>query len=144
MLRVRKVKAQSLLFNYQFNAMIKKGLITLFLTFMCAVVLAQNTKVIDSLKRALANAKDDTSRAKAMHNLGYYYRLGNTDSSFYYLQMALKYSKRINYAWGEMRSLSSLAVGMGQMGNLPQALEMGFKALQIAKANHLENYSGGA
>jgi two-component system NtrC family sensor kinase len=61
------------------------------------------------------------------------YRLGNTDSSLLYGQQALKSARQINYPRGEILALSFMSITMEQMGNLSKALEMAFKALQIAK-----------
>ena len=67
------------------------------------------------------------------------HRLGNTDSSLLYGQQALKSAQQVNYAKGEMLALGFMSITMVQIGNLPKALEMAFKALQIAKTIQLES-----
>ena len=99
---------------------------------------AQTREAIDDLHHQLAIAKDDTSRISAQAYLCLLYRLGNTDSSILYGQQALKSAQRINYPAGEILALGFMSITMEQMGNLPKALEMAFKALQIAKTNNLE------
>ncbi len=124
--------------------MIKRFIFTFFLAFLWFIGFAQTRETIDSLQHQLAIAKDDTSRINTQIQLCYVYRLGNTDSSLLYGQQALKSSQQIKYPKGEIRALSYMSITMNQLGNLPKVLEMAFKALQIAKANHLENKAGGA
>ena len=76
--------------------------------------------------------------------LCYEYRLGNADSSLLYGNRALENSRKINYHVGEVLSLGFMAITTHQTGNLPKALEMGFEALRIAKANNLEDHTGAA
>ena len=52
--------------------------------------------------------------------------------------MALRSAQEINYREGEILALSFISITLGQVGNLSKALEMAFKALQIAKSNNLE------
>jgi two-component system, NtrC family, sensor kinase len=115
---------------------------TILLAFAWSVGLAQTKEAIDSLQHQLAIAKDDTSRVKEMVWLCLAYRLGNTDSSIFYGQKALTAARQINYPAGEILALSFLSYTTQQMGNLPKALEMAFKALQIGNAHQLENNAG--
>jgi two-component system NtrC family sensor kinase len=111
---------------------------TILLFLSCLTGFAQNQKRIDSLHHQLAIAKDDRSRINAQIELCSTYRLGNTDSSIYYGQVALRSAQEINYPEGEILALSFMSITLGQTGNLSRALEMAFKALQIAKSNNLE------
>ncbi len=137
------MREQNLLFNYQlFNIMIKTFRLTILFAFAWSVGFAQTKEAIDSLHHQLAIAKDDSSRVKEMARLCLAYRLGNTDSSLFYGQQALTAARQINYPAGEILALSFLSITTQQRGNLPKALEMAFKALQIGNANHLENNAG--
>src|SRR6266513_1502576 len=124
--------------------MIKSLTFTILLLFKWSTGFTQSREEIDSLQRQLAIAKDDTTRINAQISLCYSYRLGNNDSSLFYGQQALKLSQEVNYPAGEILAFSFMSVITGQTGNLPKALEMAFKALQIAKANKLERLSLGA
>src|SRR5258708_3389550 len=124
--------------------MIKKFVITLHLLFVWVVGFTQTKGTIDALQHQLSIAKDDTSRVNAQLSLCFAYRLGNTDSSLLYGQRALILSQKINYPAGEILALSYTGITMEQMGNLPDALEMAFKALQIGKINKLEHLTGAA
>ena len=118
--------------------MVEKFITIVFLSLIGCVGFTQTREAIDSLHQQMAIAKDDTSRIKAQAFLCLLYRLGNTDSSIYYGQQALKSAQQINYPEGEILALGYMSITMEQIGNLSKALEMAFKALQIAKANNLE------
>jgi tetratricopeptide (TPR) repeat protein len=118
--------------------MIKNLIATILVFLSCVTGFTQNPKFIDSLHHRLAMAKDDRSRIHAQIDLCSNYRLGNTDSSVYYGQEALSLAQKVKYPLGEILALSFMSITLGQVGNLPKALEMSFKALQIAKSNNLE------
>ncbi|ULQ50917.1 tetratricopeptide repeat-containing sensor histidine kinase [Flavihumibacter fluvii] len=124
--------------------MIKSIAFFLVFTLTWSIGTSQPRHTMDSLHQQLAMAKEDTSRVKALILLCYNYRLGFSDSSLYYGQQALELSQKIKYPAGELRSLQYMSITQEQMGNLPKALEMAFKALEIAKEHHLENLAGGA
>ncbi len=109
------------------------------LLFTYITARAQTKEAINKLHQQLSNAKNDTSRIYAQIVLCSNYRLGNTDSSLFYGQQALKSSQEINYPAGEILALSFMSITLEESGNLPKALEMAFNALQIAKSNNLNN-----
>ena len=121
--------------------MIKTITSTILVFLSCVTGFTQHQKLIDSLHHRLATAKDDRSRIHAQIDLCSNYRLGNTDSSVYYGQVALRSAQEINYPTGEIMALSFMSITLGQTGNLPRALEMAFKALQIAKSHNLEGFT---
>jgi len=124
--------------------MIKKVAITVFLLCGYAGLFAQTSEAINNLRQKLASATNDTVRITAQVFLCYEYRLGNTDSSIFYGQQAFNLSQKINNTAGQILSLGFMSITMRQLGNLPRALEMAFKALQIAKANNQENLTAPA
>src|ERR1700759_3375162 len=119
---------------------------TFFFTLLILIVFSpgfsQTKKAVDSLEHQIAIAKDDTTRIKQQAYLCLLYRLGNSDSSLFYGQLALESSRKINYPQGEVLALQFMCITLGQMGNLPKAFETAFKAIEIAKANGLRDYSG--
>ncbi len=118
----------------------KTFILTAFLLLLkCCIVSAQSTEVIDSLHHQLATSKDDTSRIQTQIQLCYFYRLGNADSSVFYGEQAFQSAEKINYTPGEILSLGFMSITMQQLGNLPKALDMSFKALQIAQSGKQEN-----
>jgi two-component system, NtrC family, sensor kinase len=124
--------------------MIKTFIFTFLFAFICSIGFTQTREAIDSLQHQLAIAKDDTSRINAKIDLCLLYRLGNTDSSLIYGQQALRAADRINYLPGQIQALSFMSIVTEQQGNLPKSLELGFKALQLAREHHLESLAGGA
>ncbi len=124
--------------------MIKKFLFIVILTFSWAFSISQSIDTIASLHHELAIAEDDTSRINSLLAISYEYRLGNADSAIFYGKQALEQSKKIKYAKGEVLACGFIAIASYQIGNIPQALEMGFESLRVADANNLENYKGAA
>lgn len=98
---------------------------------------ARNQLLIDSLKRQLTIAKHDTSRVLILVQLSYRHRNSKLDSALVLGQQALKLARQINYPKGEVLAAAETGRVLLDLGNLPQALEMLFKALQIAENNHL-------
>ncbi|MFN8347656.1 MAG: ATP-binding protein [Spirosomataceae bacterium] len=118
----------------------KTLLYTLLLNFFWSIGFAQNAQGrlrIDSLKRQLTIAKQDTSRVLIMAQLCNVYRVPRPDSSLVFGQQALKLARQINFAKGEIRALTERGRTLLDVGNLPQSLEIQFRALQIARDNHL-------
>src|SRR5579875_1563856 len=120
----------------------KEKAILILLLFLSNFGFTQTPEAISYLQHQIANAKDDTTRIKQQAFLCLLYRLGNSDSSLFYGQQALKAANKINYVQGEALALSFMSITLEQMGNLPKALETAFKAIEIAKANELADYSG--
>lgn len=113
---------------------------TLLLTLIGSVSFGQNAQgrlTIDSLKRQLLIAKHDTSRVLIMARLCASYRVPQPDSSLVVGQQALMLAQKINFAKGEIRALAERGRTLLDVGNLPQSLEIQFRALQIARDNHL-------
>ena len=120
----------------------KKKLVLILLLFVSNLGIAQTPEAIGNLQHQIAIAKDDTSRINQQAFLCLLYRLGNADSSLFYGELALNAARKINYVKGEVLALSFMSITLVQMGNLPKALETGFKAIEMAKANGLKNYEG--
>ena len=70
--------------------MIKSLLIAFLSVFVYTIGCTQTSKEIIELNNQLAIAKTDTNLIKAQINLCYVYRLGNTDSSLFFGQQALR------------------------------------------------------
>jgi signal transduction histidine kinase len=118
--------------------MVKTLTFTILFLLIWVIGFTQAKKAIDDLHHQLTIAKDDTSRIQIQAYLCLLHRLGNTDSSLLYGQQALKSAQQVNYPKGEMLAMGFMSITMVQIGNLPKALEMAFKALQIAKTIQLE------
>jgi two-component system, NtrC family, sensor kinase len=123
--------------------------LSLFLTLICSIGFAQN-KQTDSLKHELAITKTDTSSVLIMAELCFWYRTLNPDSALFFGEKGMKLSEKIYFPKGLIRNITYYGRVMTDLGNMPKALAMQFKALQIAKDNNLLaetgvplNYLGG-
>ena len=118
-----------------------KILIAAFLfTSIWSIGFAQyQDKNIDSLKQELTFAKQDTSRVQLMVSISYNYRFLNLDSSNYYGLQALEMANKIDYLKGKVQATNRMSFFYRYTGNLPKALELSFKVLQLAENHPLED-----
>ena len=93
------------------------------------------SKYTDSLTIELSKAKDDTSRALVLADLGYFYRYQNLDTTIAYSQKALLLAQKIKFPRGESRAFQIQGVAYRLRGDLAKSLELQFKALKIAQEN---------
>jgi signal transduction histidine kinase len=117
-----------------------KILIAAFLfTSIWSICFAQyQDKNIDSLKQELTFAKQDTSRVQLMVSISYNYRYLNLDSSNYYGLQALEMANKIDYLKGKVQATNRMSFFYRYTGNLPKALELSFKVLQLTENHPLE------
>lgn len=102
---------------------------------------AQTPEEIDTLENQLRFSRNDTERINIEVRLSYLYHLGNGDSSILYGRQAVELARKIHYPEGEISALSFIALSMEQLGNYPGALQLGFRALQVAQETGLAGYS---
>jgi two-component system, NtrC family, sensor kinase len=116
---------------------LKKFLLIVLPALGCSACIGQFATIekLDSFKRQLNLAKEDTSRVLMMSYLSLHYGIWNRDSAEVYGMKALALAKQINYPRGEARALIGLARNAGIQGDLPQSLEYTFRALRIAEEN---------
>src|ERR1035437_1187260 len=114
-------------------------LITIILANACSIGFAQiiggQSGYLDSLKYKLVMAKDDTSRVLALADLSFAFGSINFDSAAMYSQQALALTQKLKFQRGEVRRLYSLGFAVETKGDMPKALNLFFKALQIAEEN---------
>jgi two-component system NtrC family sensor kinase len=110
----------------------------IFTTLILSLVQAQqeSLKQADSLKYQLSIAKEDTTRVLILAQLDEAYRSAKPDSALLYGQQALSLARQIRFQRGEVHALLGISVVQRELGNLPYALDVAFKGLQIAQANH--------
>ncbi len=99
----------------------KKLAPTLLLIALFAIAHAQQKK-IDSLRKLITTAKDDTSRVMAMNKLSIAYGDTKPDSSAILAEKMLKLSKDNHFQKGELRGLNLLGNAFNRTGNYPKAL----------------------
>ena len=113
-----------------------KVLLNILLLFFLGIARGQDT-IIDSLKKELAFAKDDTSRVILMDNLAELYCYHQIDSAIEYARKALKLSNESNYRYGQFATYVSVYFGYNIIGDYTKTLETALNALRIA--NQLPN-----
>ena len=120
--------------------MFKKNILIFFLFFLQLVVNAQdserNSKKIDSLKYALATAKDDSSRIHTMSGLSFFYQVLNIDSALKYCQAGINLATREGRTRDVASLMATLSGIMSQQGKFAEALDLLFKSLKIATDNN--------
>ncbi|HUZ57895.1 MAG TPA: ATP-binding protein [Hanamia sp.] len=123
----------------------KKYLFVLLLVMGNHVCKAQAAQTVGQLKHELAIAKQDTSRVLIMAKLCFAYNYSlNPDSALYYGEAAYTLAHKIHFLGGEITALGFESFIQESLGNLPRSMELALEALQLAKDNHLEKYSGPA
>lgn len=86
---------------------------------------------IDSLKRLLRIAKEDTVKADILLQLGRHWIATRPDSSLLMVQQGLQLSRKLGYLAGEARGLNLVGLAYSIKGNLPKAMSYYLKALKI-------------
>ena len=109
----------------------KRLLFTFFLTINLSIGIAQTPLVIDSLKRELAFATQDTARVLIMTGLCLNYQYLKIDSAMKYGTKALQLSQKINFSKGEALTFRQLGSVYREIGNLPKALNLMNKSLKF-------------
>ena len=88
---------------------------------------------VDSLRRQINNAKEDTIKVLALSELALYYGFNQFDSSILYADQAIDLSKKLNYLYGSYLGLQSLFIAFNCQGNYPKALATSLENLEIAE-----------
>jgi tetratricopeptide (TPR) repeat protein len=115
----------------------KKNLLFVALVLVFRIGFAQpGRQEIDSLKHELTLAGNDTSRVLILDGLCSDYGNYNFDSSNLYGKQGLALAEKSNFSKGKARVLCGLSRDYEIHGDLPKALELGFKALQTAGENN--------
>ncbi|HEX6892860.1 MAG TPA: ATP-binding protein [Chryseolinea sp.] len=124
----------------------KKAILFFAMLFIADMAFSQNVHMrdADSLRRELAIAKQDTTRAIILADLAEAYRAAKPDSTLYFADQALQLSRSIDFPFGEMRAYLVLCHYFQFNGiDLPKALETGLKGLDIAVKHHFKDYEAG-
>lgn len=94
----------------------------------------------DSLLKALSISKEDTNRILILKNLGVQYLDNQLDSAAYYANAFGELSKRLNFTWGIITSLSMRAYVLENQfpSKEDEALTLDLEAIQLAKKANLK------
>jgi two-component system NtrC family sensor kinase len=115
----------------------KKYILFLILVFSMQYASLAQTQEIDSLKNAIAIAKQDTSRVRLLYQLIGSYRFNRPDSAIYYGIKALALARKINFPVGEVALMRYIAVSHITLGNYSKAMQLDLEAIRLAEENGL-------
>ena len=87
---------------------------------------------IDSLKRELLHAREDSSKANILYDISYSYRGFDYDSALHYAMLSLEQSKKA-FPKGRMRAYAAAGVALRYSGNFTTAIEFFLKGLHMAE-----------
>jgi signal transduction histidine kinase len=113
----------------------RKPTLVFLILVLCMTVRAQQ-KVIDSLRKQIATAKDDTTRIMSMNKLGQAYVYSKPDSALQLEQRALQLSRSNKFPKGEEAALNLIGQVYDVTGNYPKALSNCLESLKIGGDIH--------
>src|ERR1700744_3928258 len=90
-------------------------------------------KQIDSLKRLIATAKDDTSRIMITNQLSHLYVYSKPDSALKLAQQGQQMAKTAQFLKGEAYCLNTISGVFSITGNYPRALSASLESLKISE-----------
>ncbi|MET0394436.1 MAG: tetratricopeptide repeat protein [Chitinophagaceae bacterium] len=108
-----------------------KKITATLLLLACLTAAHSQRQVIDSLNRMLTAAKDDTTRANILIDVGRYYSFSKPDSGLLLVHQGLELSRRAGYLKGQANGLNMEGIIYYKTGNYPRALSSLLSALQI-------------
>ena len=109
------------------------------LMFSFGIVSAQNAegmKHIAEVKKQLLVSKKDTNKVLLIVDLCTAYQWSNSDSLDHYSKKGMELAAKLNFPKGEVRILNSKGISLAFLGDIPQALNILFKALRLAEKNN--------
>ena len=113
-------------------------LICFFGLFSVVNATAQRNHETDSLRHELAVARHDTMRVRILTSLADRYRFSNQDSALFFVEKAVYLAKKIKFTYGQIWGIAVNGAILHDLGNLPKALELEFKALKIAEDSQVK------
>ncbi len=109
----------------------RKYIKTLFLVFVPILGMAQQNTV-DSLHKALKNARTDSARYFTVSRLGQLTEEINRDTSLYYYDQAIKIAKKSSQLLAEAAALEGKGYILMYLGKYPESLQCIQQALDLA------------
>jgi len=113
--------------------------IYVLLLFLSLNGYSQGINMLDSLKHELSLADQDTTKALILTELSANFRFSNLDSALHYGKEAYELSEKINYPKGKIIGLGLQGLALVWLGDLPEALRIGFESLNIANESNEVN-----
>ncbi len=91
------------------------------------------TSQIDSLKLKIGQTQNDSIKAETYNKIAEIYENSSPDSTIYYAEKALILAEKIKNVSIQMGAFAFTGAALISKGNLPKALELGFKAIDMGK-----------
>ncbi|HEY2580835.1 MAG TPA: tetratricopeptide repeat-containing sensor histidine kinase [Mucilaginibacter sp.] len=108
-----------------------KKFITSLLLFTSLFNVQAQKRGVDSLKKLIADAKEDTTKALLLNELGFRYVKLNPDSALLLSQQAMLLSRKSNFLTGQEKSFGNQASVFVATRNYPKALSSYLSSLKI-------------
>lgn len=116
--------------------MLKFSCSILLLLFVTLRVALGQVGVADSLKKLLAESRQDTMQVLLLIGLANNYQFSKSDSAIILVNKAIEQARRLHFEEGEIRALARLGEIMRVRGEFAQALEAHFRALRLSRQSH--------
>jgi signal transduction histidine kinase len=112
-----------------------KILLTFILIFFGFLAIGQAPFIgdIDSLKKELNRAKNDTTRVLLLNALSASYTFYTFDSTYDYSQRALRLSQKAGFLYGQYLAYQGILFVFMNQGDFPKALSAGIESLKMAE-----------
>jgi len=91
----------------------------------------------ESFRKKLAEAKNDTSRVRALAQISSSFKFNQPDSAMFYATKAISLARNIDFTAGELETMRYMVLTQLTLGNDAQALKITLQALKIAKKYNL-------
>ncbi len=114
-----------------------KRLIIIF-TFSFFAASAQETRVIDSLKKFIASAPDDSNKVNALYKLGKQYDIFSSKNHIEHFTSALNLAKKIGYKQGMLRIYNSLTLYLLYKEMYGSSVKFSFEYLDLLEELNLK------
>ncbi len=111
-----------------------RAIIKIFFLLLIPAILSAQANKIDSLKHALQNAKQDTSKVLLLDDLSVAYVESKPDTAVLLGQQGLLLAQKIGFAKGEDYCLADVAYAFAMTGNYSKALELDLQRLKSIEA----------
>ncbi len=109
------------------------SLITIGFIAFGQIKIQDSKSVLDSLKNELEFIQEDSLKIQILLQIADSYTERDPDTTIYYSQQALQLAKQINDIPGQMGAMAFTSEALIYKGNLPKALELGIKAIEMGK-----------
>ena len=113
-----------------------KNFLFILAFFTCFIKAHSQNAYLDSLKRSLAVAKEDTTRVLLLSELSLYSILSNPDTSLALAKQGIKLAQQINYSKGESYCKRSVGFFFWSIGDYTTAIKMAFLIMPYAEASN--------